>query len=182
MMGNLLATIIGVIGGIPIGLGISNWSQKKVKETESKEKLAEEKKHKIKILELIQKELGYNLDILQKNKTAKDNGMERVVYATGFKNDLWMSFTEGGEIEWIKDVELLHFISEAYYRIRGLIYFEDLYFQNRFFPTPHQYFREKANIEIPNILGSLDEDTMSSIEIALTEIKEALESLKTVRF
>jgi len=106
--------------------------------------------------------------------------MERVVYATGFKNDLWRSFTEGGEIEWIKDVELLHFIADAYYRIRGLIYFEDLYFQNRFFSTPHQWSKEKADVEIPNILGGLDEQAMSSIEIAMKKIKETLKSIYTV--
>jgi len=108
-MGNWLATILGLGFGIPIGLEVERFQSQK-----------ETRNRKLKILELTKNELEFNHGLISKNWAGKDP-LERGSFIGGnLKDELWNAFSDGGEIEWINNVELLDKIADAYYHIRQL--------------------------------------------------------------
>jgi hypothetical protein len=132
-MGNWAATMIGVILGIPIALEISRRQQ-----------AAESKQRETKILILLHNELQHNfllfkkwVKLLEQDLAIKlattgtfqaelagekpiASQLIRVAQNTPMKTELWKTFTEGGEIQWIKDLDILDKLSDAYYHIREL--------------------------------------------------------------
>lgn len=108
-IGNWLATVLGLMFGIPIGLEVERLQSQK-----------ESKNRKLKILELVKKELNFNHGLISKNWVGKDP-IERGSFIGGnLKDELWNAFSDGGELEWIDNVELLDKIANAYYYIKQL--------------------------------------------------------------
>ena len=104
---NALSTFIGILIGIPVALWISSHQNK-----------AEEKERKKKILRLLQHELLMNFGKL--SRWDKDDN--KIIVASGLliflKVEYWKAFSDGGELQWIKDPILLSEIAEAYNFIR----------------------------------------------------------------
>jgi hypothetical protein len=107
IVSDLSATIIGIALGIPVALIINRWIEGKT-----------EKERKKKILQLLHNELTLNLFNLNKWKEGKSNFDEIVMLEGKFKDESWRAFSDGGELEWIKDPQLLDIISNAYYGIK----------------------------------------------------------------
>ena len=108
-IGNWLATVLGLAFGIPIGLEVERLQSQK-----------ESRNRKLKILGLVKKELEFNHGLISKNWVGKDP-LERGSFIGGnLKDELWNAFSDGGEIEWIDNIELLDKIADAYYHIRQL--------------------------------------------------------------
>jgi hypothetical protein len=116
-MGNWLATVIGLVVGIPIALEIErSRSQRERGEKQDK------------ILALVEDELNHNYTLISKSWVGK-SPFERGAYLGGaLKDDLWQAMSDSGEIQAISDVELLDKISNAYYYVRLL----SLFAQNLF--------------------------------------------------
>lgn len=104
-LSNFLSTLMGLIIGIPIALWVSNIQENSI-----------EKERKTKILLLLYSELKDNLQSLRWSINEDKNFYENYGYLS-LKNVLWKAFSDGGEIEWIKDLNLLDRISIAYFEI-----------------------------------------------------------------
>ena len=106
---NLLATVVGVIIGIPVAIWLSTYQEK---ETE------EQKKQKI--LSLLRVELKANEQVLQNWEGANDKGLDTytVLLDAELKIETWKAFSDGGELEWIKDSGVLFMLSQTYHYIR----------------------------------------------------------------
>ena len=109
----LIATVVGLIIGIPVGLWVSGYQNKR-----------EERERKNKILLGLKDELIFNihvlkrtLDSLPKSTSFEDENL--IFYSA--KSETWKTFSDGGELEWIKDISILGDLSKAYYVINHYI-------------------------------------------------------------
>jgi len=105
----IITTIIGIALGIPVALAIDRMVIKR-----------EKRERKERILSLIIRELDFNKENIKHLWTGK-NWYERGTYVSlALKDDLWKSLSDGGDLQWIENVELLDKIANSYYYIGQL--------------------------------------------------------------
>lgn len=129
-----VATFLGVIVGIPIALWINNYQVSRTI-----------KERKIKILQLLSTELQTNLDALQY--------WDRSVFNAGMlyshlRNESWKAFSDGGELEWIKDLELLDLFAKTYFSIRSIQYLSEKYFSMSLLSNKIDGFTQEKMLEL----------------------------------
>lgn len=103
---NTLATFLGVIMGIPVALWLSSYQKRRT---------TVEKKYKI--LNLLKVELELNRSELVAWKSRESGDLEAGTLGVKLSDESWRAFSEGGELEWIKDPSLLFALSNVYYEI-----------------------------------------------------------------
>lgn len=131
-LSNFLATIVGVVAGIPIAIWLARQQQVEQEKAEAVAKQREKQQRQRKILSLIVSELELNQGILS-DRVNRICEKRTAINVPGVKNDLWSAFSDGGELEWLDDVQLLDVLSQAYYHIRWIINLEMLYFDPHFY-------------------------------------------------
>jgi len=130
-IGNWFATMVGLVAGVPIGLWINRKQQEEQEKSQKQEQAKKSKERKIKILNMTKNELSFNRDILV--DFVNDQGQQPgTIYVTGMKDVLWSALSDGGELQWIDDLDLLNKLADAYYHVRALIFLERLYFDPHF--------------------------------------------------
>lgn len=106
---NLIATLLGVGLGIPAALWISR-----------RQEASTEKEHKKKILYLLCDELQFNKEILTRWDGVENQKEDMWEVTMDLKYEVWTAFSDGGEIEWIKDPILLGKLATVFSDIKGL--------------------------------------------------------------
>ena len=178
-MGNCFATMTGVIVGIPIALWLSRRQQKEQEKKEQEAREREASIRKTKILRLVKTELEYNRDQLLAGKEETDGVTKRVVFVNGLKDELWSAFSDGGELQWIRDLQLLHVISFAYHYIRRVIYLEKIYMEVKHFPGLPSPYPTTPSEDLIRGLIDFDPVVLQSIEQALEEIDKSMAALES---
>ena len=173
-MGNWFATMIGAFIGFLSAFEISRQQQKKEEQTKEKEEL----NHKVKILTLIKNELVANLEELTNRQPSAEEGTNRKVIVPGLRDELWNAFSDGGELQWIRDAELLDVISTAYHYIRGIIYLEERYFEATHFPGMMIQQEEYPKDRILRYLTGNDPAAIENIKEAIQKIDNSLANIK----
>lgn len=107
-IGNWLATLLGVIAGVPIALAFERKRIAKEEVDKAKEKKDQAKK----VLFLIKEELQFNQEKLEERKLNP-----KLIHFITYKNALWKVLADSGQIQWISDPTLLNKISYAYFYI-----------------------------------------------------------------
>ena len=92
-IGNWLATMLGIIGGIPIGLEVNRL----VTATEERKKTKIETENERDILLLTKEELKFDLARLKERE-----GNLSSLSLHPFKTDLWDAISDSGELKYIK--------------------------------------------------------------------------------
>jgi hypothetical protein len=116
---NWLATFLGVGIGVPVVLW-ANRFQEQFTERERKQK----------ILSSLYEELDYcklELDRLIDEEVIKT---ESGTLSSVLRNEIWNAYSDGGELEWIRDVSLLAQIADSYYSIRAISNLADRYYDS----------------------------------------------------
>jgi hypothetical protein len=176
-LGNWFATVLGVIVGIPIALEINRRQQLAQDNRMSKDRENEELTRKNKILTLVKKELEFNLDILGNRQSQKAsvtqfeitlNGSD--VAVNGLKDELWNSFSDGGELQWIKDLDLLDAISTAYHQIRIMMRLEGRYLKALDFSSSSAHTSHLARENIQKDLNKMYTEVSDVIGKAIDAI------------
>jgi hypothetical protein len=130
---NTLATIVGVvILGIPIALWLNKHQEK-----------SSEKERKKKILSLLKEELFTNLTLLSGWEKNDNKQIEVNIIGPFLRNESWKAFSDGGELQWIKNPILLSELAQAYSYIRTLQELSDKYI-NLFYIAHDENTRTKA--------------------------------------
>jgi len=180
-MGNLFATILGVVVGIPIALEISRRQQDSLSAAAQSERQAEEMKRKRKVLSLLRTELENNRDnILAKRQPIESGGM-REVHTISLKDEIWSAFSDGGELQHVNNPNVLAVIAEAYYLVRSTIHLERSFMNALHFPGiriaqekyPQDYFLEYLTSSDPQVLKAISQ----AIEIIDEELAVAFPAL-----
>ena len=126
-----------------------------------------------KILNLLTGELQEN-----KNSIGKIH-VDAATYFEPIKTELWRAFSDGGELQWINDPDLLNVVADAYGEINhfGLLYRQ--YFENYMFQG------SGGNVGLSKILFDqvvkTAEQCKKSIDAALTAIQNKLKGLTDVK-
>jgi hypothetical protein len=148
-VGNLLATIIGVAVGIPVAF----WINRKVEADTERGK-------RQKIMHSLHAELQSNKERLIKWQRDNLQGVTKSMYGAFISHEVWDTFSDGGELQWIKDVYLLEWLARTYGNIKRIRYLYDAYLHwHSLAGTP-----EKV----------IDEDLWQTIELTLREIDGVL--------
>ena len=119
-IGNWLATLLGIIAGVPIALAI----ERQRISHEEQAHVAEHREHAIKVSFLIRDKLVYNSNRLTERINDKTS-----LPLFPFKNDLWRALSDSGEIRWIDNPPILNKIASAYYYIGVVSAIEDKCYQ-----------------------------------------------------
>ncbi len=179
-MGNLFATMVGALIGILIALEINRQQEETQDRKEAEVRENEEQNRKSKILKLLKGELEYNRQLLSERQSSKGDEKTRNVSLPKLKDELWNAFSDGGELQWVKDLQLLDFIATAYYHIRTIIFLEDKYFEAVHYPGMVVKQEKYPKDYILGYLTSLDPDVLKHIEVALGEIEKSLGTFRKV--
>jgi hypothetical protein len=174
-LGNLFATVIGVIAGIPIALWVSRVQQNNQENAEKVSKEREAKERAIKILRLVKKELEFDVNQLKKQAKGIAEFKEGFITTDGQKDELWNAFSDGGELQWINDLQLLDTISMAYYDIRRVMNLEKLVLEAK---RPHNYVADLGILRGKWIL-EISPEVIQSVEFTLGEINKVIEDLQS---
>lgn len=155
---NWLATFLGVIVGIPVVLWTTNYQEKTA-----------EKERRAKILRLLREELLVDLTQLSGWQKSKIRDIEVLTLSGMLKVESWKAFSDGGELEWIKDPDLLSKLSWAYSSIQIVIYVSEKYFSLGFLGETRGDKRQLVNY-LQAMLEKGVEDSCSYITEALKAI------------
>jgi predicted outer membrane lipoprotein len=158
LLSNTIATFIGAGLGVLGALWLSHSHERKT-----------EKVRKKKILLVLKVELMENLSPL---KDWVDSGKKKVevICLTGLLKDVsWEVFSNGGELEWIKDPSLLSELSDAFSVIRSIRNLANRYFDMIEFPT-----NETSSIATNNVWKMLD----GAVTYAEHQIPKTLEAIE----
>jgi hypothetical protein len=181
-MGNWFATMAGAFVGVISALELYKWQEKRediVRERETKIKEREEYEHSLKIMTLISDELDHNKNqIIDSNTLAKHENTERLVFSDGLKVELWDALSDGGELQWIKDPELIDIISRAYHYIRREIELESIFLEILYSPQHHDVDAKSGSQgKLIHLLRQLDNNTLKYIQRALAQIEDEKDRL-----
>ncbi|MBI5839507.1 MAG: hypothetical protein HZB19_05340 [Chloroflexi bacterium] len=160
---NALATFIGAGLGVLGALWVSNYQERKSEEERKK-----------KILKQLFNELVLNLTHLSGFQKSQTRYKEALVLSALLRNESWKAFSDGGELEWIKDPSLLYNISEAYYAIRSVMSLSDKYCQVSMLETNPMSFWTSSNLASTIEYGV--QYAIESLDLAFKEIKKHTEN------
>lgn len=119
-IGNWLATLLGILVGVPIALWIERWRISR----EERERIYEHNERAKTIAFLIQEELAYN----QQRISERIRDKSKLPLAP-LKMNLWKAMSDSGEIRWIENPSMLDGIASAYYFIGIVTSLEDKLYQ-----------------------------------------------------
>ena len=174
-MGNLFATILGVVVGIPIALEISRRQQASSQAAVVAERLVETSARKRKILTLLRSELLSNKAKILVRRDPIEHAKPRDV-STDFLSDvLWIAFSDGGELHCVDDPDLLSRIALAYHQIRSTIRLERLCMEAVLFPGA-KFFLDPQNFYLESLTG-MDMELMQAVDTAVIAIDIQLPTL-----
>jgi hypothetical protein len=91
-----------------------------------------------------------------------------------FRYESWKAFSDGGEIQWIKDPELLGIISEAYYAMRILMELSHSLFSITNQSTISSELTLPVNKLIRSDIGQQSINTIAAIKKALENLNSQL--------
>jgi hypothetical protein len=115
---NALSTFIGAGLGVLGALWLSKYQED-----------SSEQERKKKILRILFSELLINVSHLSSFQKSQTKYKEALTLSALLRNESWKAFSDGGELEWIKDPQLLNDLSEAYFAIRSVMNLSDKYCQ-----------------------------------------------------
>ncbi|MBU0580549.1 MAG: hypothetical protein KKA19_05170 [Candidatus Margulisbacteria bacterium] len=110
-MGNMLATVLALIAGVPLAL----WIDRYAKSIEEKNTYMNAREKEREIISLIREELNFSLVSLF---LPKMKGNLSTINIQPLKADLWEALISSDETKYIEDPELLNKITSAYYVLR----------------------------------------------------------------
>lgn len=116
---NVVATIIGLIIGISIPVFLDRSSRR-----------ADERMQRYKTLHLVRNEIVHNhaaVDFI----LAADGIPAQEMLEHRFTSEMWDALSDGGELRWINDNDLLRSIADAYTHTKPLAHLQDRYIDSR---------------------------------------------------
>ncbi len=199
-LSNALATFVGIIIGIPVALWINRIQQRISDASETQRLATEATAKKRKILKLLSIELRQNkgvLELIQQyykqfdvdasdvkelikrivDFREKHKEQIKIQHIYLLRMELWNALSNGGEFQWIRDLDLLHTIATAYEATKMVNY------------VGRSYIALKSDIEIHFGSKGIQSDSlredhnelfldfMAHLRISIESIDSALEKI-----
>jgi len=157
---NALATFIGAFIGIPIALWLNRYLEK-----------SSELERKRKILSLLKEELLINLTQISAWNKKQNKHIQISIVGPFLRDESWKAFSDGGELEWIKNPVLLSKLARAYSYIRTLQELSERYI-NLFYIARDENTRITAIKLLWEMIGKGINETIEMIDSALMAISK----------
>lgn len=165
---NLLSTLLGAIVGVPIALFLYHHQKK----DEIEQRHNDQIKRQIKILQLLKGELESNqrtlTEINADFRFTSENFKLLFYVAYKLKDAYWKALSNGGEIQWITDVELLNKLAWVYHSTKQVVISGDSLVKS-FIKEPHTG---------PIIIESMEKQFLEDVDSAKRELKETLQMIE----
>ena len=168
---NFIATFLGLLLGIPVVLWMNNLQQRIIDDNEKLKSNEEARQRRKIILTALRKELNGAYDLLKDypGYTITNESFDWLYFiALAPCLEVWRSFSDGGELKWIDDVDLLTNLAWAYYAIEQVKESGQL-----FIDAAYIHPRRGGKV----IIKHLHEHFERNISEAVTFIKVALDKL-----
>ena len=169
-IGNWLATMLGVIVGVPVALSIERWSASR----RQKQLASESRRRSMNVLLLIKDELQHNLQALTNRKTVSSSFVTQRL-----KDDLWQALSDSGEIKWIDDPALLSGIATAYHFVAIVRDIEEKAYAALRGINPRYDDGSYASERLLQDARAFDNALRVSLVTALTQIEDDLGNAET---
>lgn len=169
-IGNWLATMLGVIVGVPVALSIE-----RRRASRRQEQLASEFRRRSRnVLLLTKDELQHNLRALTNRKTVPSSFLTQRL-----KDDLWQALSDSGEIKWIDDPALLSGIATAYHFVAIVRDIEEKAYAALRGINPRYDDGSYASERLLQDARAFDNALLASLATALVQIEDELGSAET---
>ena len=149
---NSLATLLGVAVGVPVGFWVAEHQERRA-----------EAERRNKVLGLLRGELIVTIGTLSGWGKHAPKPIEASAFSEFLRDDRWAAFADGGELECIREPELLASISDAYTTVRMVKSIADKYFNIVSFGSPGspglgltEYLRDMLERGIQEALADVD--------------------------
>jgi hypothetical protein len=154
LVSGLLATIVGVALGIPAALRIN----RVIESQTASEKVS-------KIIHLLKDELEYNEIELSR----LDGNLPQVVHEAGsisasLRIELWKAYSDGGELQWVKDLELVAMLADTYYSIRAVMTLTDKAYEFVQHGQPGHALPQSVEDNLMTVIGYANRSVKKSIK------------------
>lgn len=166
--GNLLATLIGVIFGVPIAFEIEEIKNKQ----EQKKNIQDLRERAKRVCLLLKEELIDNLSRLNERKNFPDT----LPLDYFLRGDVWRAMSESTEIRYIDNPELLQSIASAYSYIHIVSKLEDKFLECLYGINVQYSDGSRANQKLFKHARSFDGVTIAQITRAIGMIEEVFEA------
>lgn len=163
-IGNWLATLLGIIAGVPIALAIERQRIAR----EEQERVAESRERAINVSSLIRDELVHNSNRLAERLSDKTS-----LPLLPLKSDLWRALSDSGEIRWIDNPPVLNNIATSYYYVGVVSAIEDKCYQAMRGINPKYPDGTFASQRLLEDARKFDNELSKSISTAIKAIEES---------
>lgn len=180
-LANFLSTSAGFVLGVPVAIWLALRQTKEQREAEEKAEKTVSQRHRDDVLTAIRRELHENRTTLLEDRYDKDGGRN---FAVPFLMDeVWSAMSDGGQLQWITDLEVLRRLARAYVFVRSVIYLEKQAFEVTHYPGTRAVLEDtwtkgqrKADLPRDRIVGYL----VHQDRVCVDAINEALQLLDPV--
>jgi hypothetical protein len=153
-LANFLSTLAGILLGVPVAIWLALRQAKEQRDAAEQEADRISRQRRIDVLTAIRKELIEDRATLTNDRGDQDAGWS---FAVPFLMDeVWAAMSDGGQLEWITDTEVLRRLARAHVFIRTIIYLEKQAFEVIHYPGT------RAVLEIPWTAGQQPNDLPST--------------------
>lgn len=173
-MGNLFATILGAVTGIPIALEINRRQQSAQSEAHEASLKFEESSRKQKVLSLIRKELDQNKTAIIRRRGPIETGGKRSVETHPLRDELWIAFSDSGELKHVDNPDILSALSNAYHHIRANIHLERSFMNAALFPGLRVVQTKTTEDTILEYITTVDAELLAALNQAISSVDSAL--------
>lgn len=173
-MGNLFATILGVLVGLPIALEVSRRQQSVANAAAALETSAKVGARRRKVLILLREELQKNIDGLTQRIAPIAQGAKRAVFTHSLRNQLWLAFADGGELQYVDNPRLLAILADAYHEVAYCILMEHKFFDVLHYSGMRIQQDRYPQDHILDYLSQDDDGLMKSMQLARDVIDSEL--------
>lgn len=174
-MGNLLATLVGVIAGVPVALEIARRQQDTAAQSEQAFREAEHLGRRVRVLSLLRTELLDNICRIEERRNSIPEG-PRTVLAEPLREHLWNAFADGGELAYVDNPDVLAALARAYHHISTLQRLESEFLSVAHFPGVRVHQKETGEERLLRYLTASDAEALSSIRDAVAAIDVVIRS------
>lgn len=166
-MGNLFATIIGVVVGIPIAIEISRYQQITADRTFQMKEEAAARSRKGKVLALVRKELISNRNQVLECRKPLENGGVRSVLTSPLRVEIWSALSDSGDLKFLENPDLVAAIAQVYHQTRAMVRIESLLLDVYHFPGVRLQGSEVHQKNLIEYLTNDDPRLLDSIALAI---------------
>lgn len=175
-MGNLFATLLGVVVGIPIALELSRYQQTSALASAKHAEAAEGVNRKRSVLTHLRKELVSNRDQVLECRQPLSKSEKRSVLTNPLRYELWTVFSDSGELRYIDNPDLLAALAQAFHEVKATAQMERLLLEVSHFPGIRMQGSRHIDENLIEYITNDDPHLLQSIENALARIENELEA------